>query len=287
MESSPAPNPLFVWIRGAVPKLESIGAGNPRLEAEYMMSAALGIDRIKLWLYDTPPEPEQLARFEELLTRRLAREPLQYVLGTAEFAGLTLDVGPGVFIPRSETEVLVEHVVGALRDHDAPRIVDVGTGSGAILLALLDRIPAATGTGIDILPAALECAHRNAEKLGLSGRAMFLHGDLLKGIEPGSVDAVICNPPYIALSEADDLAPEIRDNEPVEALFAGTDGLDSIRELIPQAAELLPAGGLLALEIGITQGPAVRDLLGDGKWDRIELHDDLAGRPRVVLALRV
>ncbi len=156
--SDPPPagaNPLFARIREAARRIESIGAGNPRLEAEYLMAAAIGIPRIQLWLIDRPPAAGELAAFETLLARRLAHEPLQYVLGTAEFAGLTLAVGPGVLIPRSETEVLVERVETALRAlrggcEAAPTIVDVGTGSGAILLALLHRFEGARGIGIDV-----------------------------------------------------------------------------------------------------------------------------------------
>ena len=291
MESIAGPNPLFVWVHTAVPKLASIGAGNPRLEAEYLMASALGGSRIELWLRDAPPATEEIGRFEALLSRRLAGEPLQYVLGTAEFVGLTFEVGPGVFIPRSETEVLVEQVeavLGTMLDRsDGPlRIVDVGTGCGAILLALLHRILGATGVGIDSSPDALGWASRNAETLGLAERCRLIQGDLLDCLEPGDGDAVISNPPYIALREADSLAPEIRNHEPPEALFGGHDGLDAIRRLIPQAAAHLGDGGLLAIEIGITQADAVRDLLSGGEWRDVLVRDDLAGRPRVVLASR-
>jgi release factor glutamine methyltransferase len=291
VEPMTGPNPLFVWVRTAIPKLASIKAGNPRLEAEYLMAAALGKPRISLWLLDTPPAPQEIGRFESLLARRLAGEPLQYVLGTAEFAGLTLEVGPGVFIPRSETEVLVGHVETALRVRSGPgggplRIVDVGTGCGAILLALLHRIPGTAGVGLDRSVDALRWASRNAERLSLAGRCEFVQGDLLDCIGPDNCEAIVSNPPYIALREVDSLATEIRDHEPGAALFAGQDGLDVIRRLIPQAAARLVAGGLLALEIGITQAGAVRDLLADRDWREIEIRDDLAGRPRVVMARR-
>jgi len=297
----PGGNPLFVWIHDAARRLEAIGAGNPRLEAEYLMAAALGIPRIRLWLIDRSPTPDELTGFDVLLARRLAREPLQYVLGTAEFAGLELAVGPGVLIPRSETEVLVELVerelaAGCGSLDPAPAIVDVGTGSGAILLALLRRLRGARGVGIDSQPAALAWARRNAERLArtdlerfsdLSRRVRFLEGDLLQPVEGETrFDAIVSNPPYVRLGERRDLAPEVRDHEPPVALFAGEDGLDVFRRLIPQAAEHLRPGGLLALEIGIAQSRAVLDLLGEGSWRGAEVRPDLTGRPRVVLARR-
>jgi release factor glutamine methyltransferase len=288
-----APNPLFVWIRGAASKIESIGAGNPRLEAEYLMAAALGVPRIQLWLIDGAPAPDAIGRFEALLARRLAREPLQYVLGTAEFAGLTLEVGPGVFIPRSETEVLVERVETRLRARfggcaAAPRILDVGTGSGAILLALMERFPDATGVGVDVTAEALVWARRNAVRMGMDARVRFVEGDLLGAVGSNErFDAVISNPPYVTRREMEQLAPEIRDHEPAVALDGGEDGLDLLRRLIPQAPARLSSGGLLALEIGITQGEAVRDILSNGPWHGIEIHPDLAGRPRVVLVERL
>jgi release factor glutamine methyltransferase len=282
---SPPPNPLFARIQDAARALQTIGAGNPRLEAEYLMAHALGVGRIRLWLIEDPPPMEALARFEALLTRRLGREPLQYVLGTAEFAGLTLEVGPGVFIPRSETEVLVEAVAGRLTG--PARIADVGTGSGAILLALLARLPAASGIGVDGSEEALQYARRNARRCRLDARAEWLRGDLLEPVPPGAaLDAVVSNPPYIRLDESDALAPEIRDHEPHAALFAGEDGLDEVRRLIPAAASRLRSGGLLAMEIGITQGESARRLLGDGSWQGVEVLPDLTGRPRVALAIR-
>jgi release factor glutamine methyltransferase len=281
-------NPHFGWIRDATRALETIGAGNPRLEAEYMMARALGIPRIRLWLIDEAPSTDAIARFDALLARRLAREPLQYVLGTAEFAGLELEVGPGVFIPRSETEVLVEIAARRLEPMaGTPCIVDVCTGSGAILLALLTRFPDAGGIGIDVRGEAIDYARRNALRCGLDRRARLLRGDLFEPIAPSrSLDVVVSNPPYIRLDEAPALAPEIGAYEPHSALFAGEDGLDTVRRLIPQAALRLRAGGLLAMEIGITQADAVLGLLDSSDWRTREVLPDLTGRPRVVTAAR-
>ena len=288
-----AADPLFVRIRDAADRLRRIDAGNPRLEAEHLMAAALGIPRIRLWLLDAPPAAEEIERFEALLSRRLARMPLQYVLGTAEFCGMELLVGSGIFIPRSETEQLVEAAAGRLGRifagrPDPPRIVDVGAGSGAILLALLRLLPRAAGLGIDRSAAAVAVARRNAERLGLADRCRFEQGDLLDGVDPGRFDAVVSNPPYIAEGDREGLAVEIREHEPAEALFSGTDGLDAIRRLVPQAARVLPGGGLLALEIGIDQHEEVRAILrDDGAWTGIEVVADLTRRPRIVLAERI
>ncbi len=280
---------LFLLIRDCARRLERIGAGNPRLEAEYLMAAAMGIPRIRLWLIDSGPDPDAIARFEGLVVRRLSREPLQYVLGSADFAGLNLDVGPGVFIPRSETEVLVERMADRLRaDGGAVRLIDVGTGSGAVLLGILARLPRARGIGIDTAPSALPLARRNAERNGLGPRATFARGDLLSAIRPARIwDGIVSNPPYVMECEGPDLSPEIRLHEPPEALFGGKDGLDVVRRLIPGAAERLRPGGTLAIEIGITQRDSALDLLRGGSWEEATVEPDLTGRPRILLARRI
>lgn len=279
---------LFLLIRDAARRLEQIGAGNPRLEAEYLMAAALGIPRIRLWMADADPEADEIARFDALLSRRLAREPLQYVLGSVDFAGLSLEVGPGVFIPRNETEVLIDLVSARLPAGPGPRLViDVGTGSGAILLALLARCPDVRGIGIDRMTRPLEYARRNARRNSLADRSKFLVGDLLTPLRRDpSWDGIVSNPPYIRDDEGPALVPEIRQNEPPEALFGGADGLAVVRRLVPQAAERLRPGGLLAIEIGITQGPATLDLLREDHWTDATIEPDLTGRPRVLLARR-
>jgi release factor glutamine methyltransferase len=279
---------LFLLIRDGARRLEGIGAGNPRLEAEYLMAAATGVPRIRLWLVDSEPDPDAIARFQTLLARRLEREPLQYVLGTADFAGLTLEVGPGVFIPRSETEMLVERVADRLRGGaGAKHLIDVGTGCGAILLGLLARFPEARGVGIDRASSAIAYSRRNAERTGLADRAALVRGDLLSAVRPARVwDGIVSNPPYVLAGEGADLSPEIRFHEPPEALFGGEDGLDVIRSLIPEAAGRLRPGGWLAIEIGITQGSAVLDLVRPDAWDETTVEPDLTGRPRIFLARR-
>jgi release factor glutamine methyltransferase len=253
------------------------------------MAAALRIPRIRLWITDTPPSLDQIRSFESFLARRLAREPLQYVLGTADFAGLTLTVGPGCFIPRSETEVLVERVEERLRaSSGSPAIlVDVGTGSGAILLALLTRFPTSRGIGVDRSERALRWARGNADTCRCAQRTSFVRGSLMEWCGGGGVvDAVVSNPPYIREDDAHRLAPEIAEYEPREALFSGVDGLDHVRDLLPGAASALRPGGVLGLEIGMEQGEAVRHLLEGMDWEDAAVLPDLAGRPRVVLATR-
>jgi release factor glutamine methyltransferase len=275
----------------AARRLRGIGAGNPRLEAEYLLAHALRADRLEL-LRRRPDEPidaPAASAFERLLERRLLREPLQYVLGTAIFCDLELEVGAGVLIPRSETEILVEEVVHALTPASATPLclVDVGTGSGAILLALLQRMSAARGIGIDLSAAALTWARRNARRAALELRVEWREGDLLDGVPPGSASAVTANLPYIRSAELPDLAPEIREFEPVLALDGGADGLDLVRRLLPQAVSVLAVGGVLALELAPDQPAQVAGwLAADPRYAEVRTFRDLAGRERGVLARR-
>lgn len=288
-DSSGAGGGLAALLRDATARLGRIEAGNPRLEAEYLLAAALRLDRARLFLLPVgqPIAPAAWARFESLLTRREAREPLQYILGTVPFCDLELQVGPGVLIPRSETEVLVERVAKALaRDRErAALLVDVGTGSGAILLALLHRLPAWRGIGIDRSPEALHWAGRNAGPW--RQRLLLVRGDLLEALPPASADAIVSNPPYIRRAEIDALAPEIRDYEPRLALDGGEDGLEPLRRLAAQAARVLRPGGLFAVELAPDQvAEAERLLAASGLFAPGESFDDLAGRSRGVLVRR-
>ena len=276
-------------LRRAVERLRGIEAGNPRLEAEYLAAAALGIERIELLRRraDEPFPPAAVELFERLLARRLARAPLQYVLGTAPFCDLLLEVGPGTLIPRSETEVLVERVVEVVRgtEASAPLLVDVGTGSGAILLACLHALPAWKGVGLDRSPEALRWTQRNRDALGFTSRAALFRGDLCAALRPGSADLVVSNPPYIRRAELPDLAPEIRDHEPRSALDGGEDGLEVVRRLVPEAEAALCRGGWLALELAPDQPAAVAEALqSGGHFDPVRIFSDLAARPRGVLA---
>ncbi len=226
---------------------------------------------------------DQQARYQRLLEQRLRFEPIQYILGSQEFFGLELRVTPAVLIPRPETELLVEAVLARL-PHDTPlRLVDVGTGSGAIAIALAHALPQAFVTAIDLSPQALALARENAATHHLADRITFLESDLLDAIAPElRFDAIVSNPPYIPNADASTLHPQVRDHEPAQALFAGPSGLELYARLIPQAFALLKPGNLLALEFGFGQRDALASLLT--AWHAVEFLPDLQGIPRVALA---
>jgi release factor glutamine methyltransferase len=222
--------------------------------------------------------------YASLVDRRRKGEPIQYITGETEFYGLPFRVTPDVLIPRPETEHLVEKVVELLPLFRRPRVVDVGTGSGAIAIALAHEWPAASVTAIDLSAAALELACRNAKRIGFANRIRFLQGDLLAPVAGEQFDFIVSNPPYVPNSDRDTLAVEVRDHEPSLALFAGNDGLDIYRRLIPAAFASLVPSGFIALEIGYGQQPAIHDLLASAGFQRIEFHPDLQNIPRVVIA---
>lgn len=229
---------------------------------------------------------EEAAMYGGLLERRAAGEPIQYILGEAEFYGLPFEVMPDVLIPRPETEHLVEKVIELAPLFEQPRILDVGTGSGAIAVSLAHDWPQASITAIDQSVAALEIAHQNAERNGFASRIRFLRGDLLNPVHGEQFEIVASNPPYIPSSDRASLAVEVRDFEPAAALFAGDDGLDVIRRLIPEAFAGLSRGGFLAMEFGYGQWPAVSALLAESGFVEIEFTADLQGIPRVATARR-
>ena len=225
-------------------------------------------------------------RYESLLRRRLNGEPIQYITGQVEFYGLPLHVTPDVLIPRPETEHLVERAIAFARQFTQPRIVDVGTGSGAIAVALAHTLSEARVTAIDFSEAALAVASRNAERNTLETRIAFLQGDLLDPVADRRFDLVVSNPPYVPAADRNTLAVEVRDYEPALALFAGNDGLEVYRRLIPAAHDVLVPGGFVAFEIGYGQSEALRRLLSDAGFLDIEFTPDLQGIPRVATAHR-
>jgi release factor glutamine methyltransferase len=258
-----------------------------RQDAEILLLHIL--EKGKAWLMahgDEELSGEQAAHFMELLERRYRGEPMQYILGRAEFYGLSFRVIPDVLIPRPETEHLVEKVIEIAGGVEAPRIVDVGTGSGCIAIALAHQLPGATITAIDFSGAALTIAQENAERNGLAHRIRFLQGDLLDPVAGHQFDIVVSNPPYVSLNDRGSLAVEVRDHEPGLALFAGDDGLDIYRRLIPAAFSALVPDGFAALEIGHGQSQVIAGLLTDAGFDRIEFVPDLQSIPRVAVARR-
>ncbi|MDQ3078049.1 MAG: peptide chain release factor N(5)-glutamine methyltransferase [Pseudomonadota bacterium] len=256
----------------------SATSDTPRLDAELLMSAALGIGRDRLIL--DPPNLDTPAQFLDMVDRRLALEPVAYITGQRAFWTIDLEVGPGALIPRPDSETLIAAAVEHFAGRPGPtRILDLGTGPGTLLLAALDEWPAATGLGIDASPAALVYARRNADRLGLAARAEFRTGDWAAGIDE-RFDLILCNPPYVATDAH--TGPGVAEYEPAEALFAGAEGLDDYRRLAPQIGCLLASGGLAAIEIGFDQAERAAALF------EAQLHLplvalDLANRPRALL----
>jgi release factor glutamine methyltransferase len=268
--------------------LKNKGVETGRLDAEWLLAAALGVDRLQLYLkYDRPLSSEEREAFKPLLRRRAGREPLQYIIGRTGFRELELKTDPRVLIPRPETEVLVQEVLD-WASAGAESVWDMGTGAGAVALSL-----AAEGTwtrvvATDVSPEALSVAADNAERYDLGGHVEFREGSLFEPLEEGErFDVIVSNPPYIAEGEKGELQPEVRDWEPPEALFAGEDGLDVIRELVAGAPKHLLSGGLLALECGLGQAEGIAaDVQATGAFGAVRIRADLTGRPRFVTAER-
>ena len=255
----------------------------PRLDAELLMAHALGVERQDVVLdparYDVPD------RYAHLIARRRAHEPIAYIVGYRDFWTLRIAVGPGVLIPRPDSETLVEACLDFARERAAgwpSRVLDLGTGPGTLLLAVLSEFPAATGLGVDMSEQALAYARDNAADLGLAGRTTFQSGDWTAGID-GAFEFILCNPPYIGADEQ--LMPDVANHEPAGALFAGADGLDDYRRIIPELPRLLAPGGAAILEIGATQHILVRELAETAGF-AVTCRQDLGGRDRALLLTR-
>ncbi len=259
----------------AAQRLASV-SDTPMLDAELLLAHVLGIEREQLLLTPPPAPPHE---FEQLVARRLAGEPVAYIVGRRAFWTIELDVTPDVLIPRPDSETLLDAAVAHFHGTAGPqRILDLGTGSGALLLSALDQWPAATGLGIDSSPAALAVARRNAARLGMPDRADLRVGDWAEGIAE-RFDLILCNPPYVATGA--ELGPGVDAHEPHAALFAGADGLDALRALAPQLPRLLEPAGLAAVEIGFDQAHSAAAILSrDGLVANVA--HDLAGRPRAI-----
>ncbi|MEW5726560.1 MAG: peptide chain release factor N(5)-glutamine methyltransferase [Pseudomonadota bacterium] len=268
-------------------RLAAAGIDSARLDARLLVAEVLGVEPMKVATYPEMPLTEaQAARLEDLAARRAAREPMSHILGRRGFWTLSLKVTADTLDPRGDTETVVEAVLDALADRDrAWRLLDFGTGTGAILLALLSELPNATGLGIDKSAAALAVARDNAETNGLSRRVEFALGEWGRGLD-GCFDAIVSNPPYIPDHEIDALEPEVARYEPRLALAGGPDGLDCYRALAPDVARLLAPGGVAAIEVGAGQAEAVADLLVEAGLEVTGVRRDLAGIARCVTATK-
>jgi release factor glutamine methyltransferase len=285
IETARSDKTIAAHLKEGTQALRQHDVDNPRLDAQILMVHAIGGNRLVLLT-----DPDRLLRDEEaeayhqMIARRCRREPVSHIVGYREFWSLTLRVNGDVLDPRPDSETLISAVLDSIPDKSAPlSLLDLGTGSGCLLLALLSELPEARGTGIDISRAALGIAEGNAEALGLAARVRFLHGDWALGLT-GPFNVIVTNPPYIPAQDIVSLAPEVAQHEPIVALAGGGDGLESYRRLIPQIPRLLSDDGLFAVEFGQGQAEAVSEIIRVNGLAIDGLHNDLAGVPRCIIA---
>ncbi|MBI5503234.1 MAG: peptide chain release factor N(5)-glutamine methyltransferase [Deltaproteobacteria bacterium] len=313
-DERPAPRTLLDYLRLTTDFLAGKKIDGARLDAELLLAEVLGMARVQLYTnFERPLAREEIDRYRELVRRRAAREPVAYILGRREFWSLEFEIDRRVLVPRPDTELLVELAVAALTaraggelparaggelparaggEAEAPaataivRVADIGTGSGALAVAIAKEVPSARVVATDKSQAALELAPRNAERHGVAERIEFVSGDLcepLRGREP--FDLIVSNPPYIKSGEMAALDPEVRDWEPRLALVSGDDGMDATAALVESAREVLMPGGSLWVEVG-TQAAAVRECFESNGYTDVRVHRDLAGNIRVVSGYR-
>ncbi|WP_160122050.1 peptide chain release factor N(5)-glutamine methyltransferase [Rhodovarius lipocyclicus] len=272
------------WLCQAGQVLRAAAIDTPRMEARWMLAEAMGTTSEALLREPRAPvPPEAGARFTAMLARRARREPLAYILGHAGFWGLDFAVSPATLIPRADSETLVEAALA--HAPGAARVLDLGTGTGCLLLAVLSEIPAAWGVGVDLRPGAAALAAHNAARLGLAGRSAFLAGEWAAALS-GCFDLILSNPPYIEAAAIPALMPEVAGHEPPSALDGGADGLDAYRALAPQIARLLAPGGVAVLELGQGQGPDVSALMARAGLETREIRPDLGEIPRAMVVSR-
>jgi len=256
-----------------------------RLEAELLLAATLGLDRVGLYInFERPLDSAELAAFRQQVQRRAKGEPVQYILGETEFWSLPFTVCPAVLVPRADTEVLVEEALARLNNSGS--VLDVGTGSGAIAIALAHDKPGVQVTALDCSEEALQVARGNAERNGVAERVACIAGDLAE-LPPGPFAMVVSNPPYIPSADCEQLMPEVRDHEPRLALDGGEDGLTAYRQLVSQASRVLIMGGWLLVEVGIGQADKVAAMFKAAGFVEITCRDDYAGIPRVVAGRKI
>lgn len=260
------------------------GVESPRLDAEVLLSHILGKDRLYLYVhFDRPLDEQELTEYRKLVKLRVQRTPVAYIIGHKEFMGLSFAVTPEVLIPRPDTEVLVEAALERLREKDEPSILDIGTGSGAIIISLLANLPRASGLGIDVSAPALAVTGQNAVTHQVGDRLQLLAGDIFGPLSNQRFDAIVSNPPYIPDKDIARLSPEVR-CEPYGALAGGQDGLNFYRRMINEAPGYVNSGGFVALEVGIDQAQAVAALARGGGVFTVEaIIKDYGGIERVLV----
>lgn len=277
---------LVEYLARASEYLDRQGVASARLNAELMLSSLLGISRLEIYTnFERPLSDEDAAAFKQMLMKRAGGCPLQHITGEVGFRGLVLEVRPGVFIPRPETEVLVEKALEVLPADTPARVLDLGSGSGNIALSVAAELPGSTVTAVDTDDAAIRLTRANAARAGVSESVEVMLGDLFEPLSgEAAFDLIISNPPYIPEGMRESLPAEVRDFEPAGALFAGPEGLDLIRRIVAGAPGHLAEGGWLALEVDESHAERVEEMLAGDGWAEVEVFQDMAGRPRVVRA---
>ena len=273
-------------LNGASDYLQNKGIKSSRLNAELLLSHILNCKRLELYLsFDRPLQKSEIDSYRELLKRRSTFEPLQYIIGKVEFYGLEFEVNQSVLIPRPETELLVEAVIESVAKDERINILDIGSGSGNISIALAKNIPSCTVVGIDISEEAIETSTRNAKLNGVESQLMFVKKNILNGIEinENSFDVVVSNPPYVSVADFVNLDPELRLYEPQIALTDESDGLSFYRNISVLSRSLLKNNGKLFFEIGAGQSDAVKKILIDSDYKNIVIIKDYSDIERVII----
>ncbi|WND01381.1 peptide chain release factor N(5)-glutamine methyltransferase [Temperatibacter marinus] len=272
-------------LSSGVQTLENSGSHTAQLDAEYLLAHVLDLKkRASLYLYEEALTEKETALFQQLIDRRVTHEPVAYIIGTAEFWSLTFHVNEDTLIPRADSETVVDHVLSELKKDTAPRILDLGTGSGCLLLSILSEIPMAYGVGLDIHRGALEFARKNAVLLQLEQRTFFQESDWFNALDETieAFDCIISNPPYIPSQDCMQLMPDVKDFEPLRALDGGKDGLRDYRVVIDKAPSWLKYGGILVFECGIGQAEEIQRLMTSAGYVDVRCVKDLPGVDRVI-----
>lgn len=278
-------NSLLNWT---VNYFKSKNIQSARLDAEVLLSHVLRQERIYLYVhFDEPMEQNELSKFREYVKKRAQHVPIAYIIGEREFMGLPFKVTKDTLIPRPDTEILVENVLNNVDKDKEIEIVDIGTGSGAIILSLLVNLPNAQGKTVDISSKAIEVAKENAVNLQVNDRCEFFVGDLFAPLNGNKFDLIVSNPPYIPQKDIATLEDDVKEYEPVSALTDGGDGLSYYRRLLSEGKAYIKENGFIALEIGIYQSEDVKQIAMDNGWKNIKIIKDYAGIDRVVLAWNV